>query len=56
MFENYCGVPFHMDYPIILPVAPIVRGNMRQILLKMACVLTQITRDDFAMSNFRYWR
>ena len=40
MFEKYCGVPFDRDYPILVPIPPIVRGNMRHMPLKMAWALT----------------
>lgn len=40
MFEKYCGVPFYKDFPILIPILPILRGNMRQMALKMAWVLT----------------
>lgn len=40
MFEKYCGVLLNKDYQIIVPITPILRGNMRQIPLKMAWALT----------------
>jgi len=40
MFQKYCGVPFDRDYPVHVQIPPIVRGNMGQIPLKMAWVLT----------------
>ena len=40
MFEKYCGVPFDKDFPILVPIPPVLRGNMRKIPLKMAQALT----------------
>lgn len=36
MFEKYHGVPFDSDYPILVLISPVVRGNMRNFPLKMA--------------------
>lgn len=29
IFEKYCGVPFDRDCPNVVPIVPIVRGNVR---------------------------
>jgi len=39
IFEKYTSAPFHKDYPNLVPVTPIARGNLRHMPLKMACVL-----------------
>lgn len=40
MLEKYCGVPLDNNFPILVPISSILRGNMRQIPLKMAWILT----------------
>jgi len=40
IFEKYIVVPFDKNCPNGVPIAPFVRGNLRQIPLKMAWGLT----------------
>lgn len=39
-FEKYIGVPFDINYPNIVPITLIVRGNIKHIPLKMAWVFS----------------
>ena len=39
-FENYIGIPFDMQNPAIVPIPLVVKGNRKQIPLKMAWALT----------------
>ena len=39
-FDDYIGLPWDIRYPKIVPIAPVVRGNRKQIPLRMAWALT----------------
>lgn len=57
VFYNYYGVPFNRGCLIIVPIAPIIRGNLIDALENgMGIDNKQITEDDFATSHCRYWR
>ena len=36
VFDKYVGVPFDASNPKIVPITPMIRGNRKQIPLKMA--------------------
>jgi len=40
IFYKYVGVPFDARYQNIVPITPVIRGNRKQIPLKMAWALT----------------
>ena len=40
VFDKYVGVPFDASNPNIVPITPVIRGNRKQIPLKMAWALT----------------
>ena len=40
VFDKYVGVPFDASDPNIVPITPVIRGNQKQIPLKMAWAIT----------------
>ena len=40
IFDNYVGILFYASNPNIVPITPVIRGNRKQIPLKMAWALT----------------
>jgi ATP-dependent DNA helicase PIF1 len=40
LFDKYIGAPFDINNPKVVPITPVIRGNRKQIPLKMAWALT----------------